>query len=149
MGLKTRHIQYNMRQIKTEIDRDLYDKIVPKINWEKHGVVNSNPRIDKNKIIAKSQTSDFPAESITVRVTSAKNKRFTAYFAGKRVTRQFGGNQSYTYIAQWLKVPVDCSLKHCDKPIWHFTGEMPHDTTPEEAAYALGYIEDVLYGEQH
>lgn len=149
MALKTRHIQYNMRQIKTEIDRDLYDKIVPKINWEKHGVVNSNPRIDKNKIIAKSQTSDFPAESITVRVTSAKNKRFTAYFAGKRVTRQFGGNQSYTYIAQWLKVPVDCSLKHCDKPIWHFTGEMPHDTTPEEAAYALGYIEDVLYGEQH
>ncbi len=148
MALKTRHIHYNMRQIKTEIDRDLYDKIVPKINWEKHGVVNSNPRIDKNKIIAKSQTSDFPAESITVRVTSAKNKRFTVYFAGKRVTKQWGNYPSRT-TTQWLKVPVDCSLKHCDKTIWHFTGEMPHGTTPEEAAYALGYIEDVLYGEQY
>ena len=128
-------------------DFHLFREISPKINWESNSMVKSNPRIDKNKIFGKCSTSEFPADSISVRVNSMKNKRFTVYFYGEATTRKWG-SQSYTYINQSLKVYCDHSMMHHPKPIYSFTGQMPHGLTPDEVAFALNHIGDILYGEQ-
>ena len=131
-------------------DFHLFREISPKINWESNSMVKSNPRIDKNKIFGKCSTSEFPADSISVRINSMKNKRFTAYFYGKSRTRTWG-NSSYTTINQALKVYCDHSMiQHPDigKPMYSFTGQMPWGMTPDEVAFALNHIGDILYGEQ-
>ncbi len=129
-------------------DFHLFREIAPKIHWEANGMVKSNPRIDKNKIFSKCSTSEFPAESISVRINSMKNKRFTVYFYGKATTRSWNnGQQHYTYINQSLKVYCDHSMMHHPKPIYSFTGQMPHGLTPDEVAFALNHIGDILYGE--
>jgi hypothetical protein len=129
-------------------DFHLFREIAPKINWESNSMVKSNPRIDKNKIFGKCSTSEFPADSISVRINSMKNKRFTVYFYGEATTRKWG-SQSYTYINQSLKVYCDHSMMHHPKPIYSFTGQMPHGLTPDEVAFALNHIGDILYGEQN
>ena len=128
-------------------DFHLFREIAPKIHWESNGLVKSNPRIDKNKIFGKCSTSEFPSDSISVRINSMKNKRFTVYFYGEATTRKWG-SQSYTYINQSLKVYCDHSMMHHPKPIYSFTGQMPHGLTPDEVAFALNHIGDILYGEQ-
>ena len=128
-------------------DFHLFREIAPKINWESNSMVKSNSRIDKNKIFGKCSTSEFPADSISVRINSMKNKRFTVYFYGGSTTRKWG-SQSYTYINQSLKVYCDHSMMHHPKPIYSFTGQMPHGLTPDEVAFALNHIGDILYGEQ-
>ena len=128
-------------------DFHLFREIAPKINWESNSMVKSNPRIDKNKNFGKCSTSEFPSDSISVRINSMKNKRFTAYFYGEATTRKWG-SQSYTYINQSLKVYCDHSMMHHPKPIYSFTGQMPHGLTPDEVAFALNHIGDILYGEQ-
>ena len=135
------------RITKERRDFHLFREIAPKIHWEANGLVKSNPRIDKNKIFGKCSTSEFPADSISVRVNSMKNKRFTVYFYGEATTRKWG-SQSYTYINQSLKVYCDHSMMHHPKPIYSFTGQMPHGLTPDEVAFALNHIGDILYGEQ-
>ena len=127
-------------------DFHLFREVAPKIHWESNGLVKSNPRIDKNKIFGKCSTSEFPADSISVRVNSMKNKRFTVYFYGEATTRKWG-SQSYTYINQSLKVYCDHSMMHHPKPIYSFTGQMPHGLTPDEVAFTLNHIGDILYGE--
>ena len=128
-------------------DFHLFREISPKINWESNSMVKSNSRIDKNKIFGKCSTSEFPSDSISVRINSMKNKRFTAYFYGEATTRKWG-SQSYTYINQSLKVYCDHSMPKHPKPIYSFTGQMPHGLTPDEVAFALNHIGDILYGEQ-
>ena len=128
-------------------DFHLFREISPKINWESNSMVKSNPRIDKNKIFGKCSTSEFPSDSISVRINSMKNKRFTVYFYGEATTRKWG-SQSYTYINQSLKVYCDHSMMKHPKPIYSFTGQMPHGLTPDEVAFALNHIGDILYGEQ-
>ena len=129
-------------------DFHLFREIAPKIHWETNGLVKSNPRIDKNKIFGKCSTSEFPADSISVRVNSMKDKRFTVYFYSKATIRSWGnGQQHYSYINQSLKVYCDHSMIHHPKPIYSFTGQMPHGLTPDEVAFALNHIGDILYGE--
>ena len=128
-------------------DFHLLREICPKINRESNSMVKSNPRIDKNKIFGKCSTSEFPSDSISVRINSMKNKRFTVYFYGESTTRKWG-SQSYTYINQSLKVYCDHSMTKHPKPIYSFTGQMPHGLTPDEVAFALNHIGDILYGEQ-
>jgi len=129
-------------------DFHLFREIAPKIHWEANGMVKSNPRIDKNKIFGKCSTSEFPAESISVRINSMKDKRFTVYFYGEAKTRSWNnGQQHYTYINQSLKVYCDHSMMRHPKPIYSFTGQMPHGLTPDEVAFALNHIGDILYGE--
>jgi hypothetical protein len=131
-------------------DFHLFREIVPKINWESNSMVKSNPRIDKNKIFGKCSTSHFPADSISVRINSMKNKRFTVYFYSKTKTRSWNnGQQHYSYIDQALKVYCDHSMIHYTKPIYSFTGQMPHGLTPDEVAFALNHIGDILYGEKN
>jgi len=129
-------------------DFHLFREIAPKIHWEANGLVKSNPRIDKNKIFGKCSTSEFPADSISVRVNSMKDKRFTVYFYSKATNRLWNnGQHHYSYINQSLKVYCDHSMIHHPKPIYSFTGQMPHGLTPDEVAFALNHIGDILYGE--
>ena len=130
-------------------DFHLFREINPKINWESNSMVKSNPRIDKNKIFEKCSTSEFPADSISVRINSMKNKRFTVYFYSESQTRSWNNGQNhYSYIKQSLKVYCDHSMLLHPKPIYSFTGQMPHGLTPDEVAFALNHIGDILYGEQ-
>ena len=130
-------------------DFHLFREISPKIKWESNSMVKSNPRIDKNKIFEKCSTSEFPSDSISVRINSMKNKRFTVYFYSEAKTRSWNnGQQHYSYIGQALKVYCDHSMMRHPKPIYSFTGQMPHGLTPDEVAFALNHIGDILYGEQ-
>jgi hypothetical protein len=133
-------------------DFHLFREISPKINWESNSMVKSNSRIDKNKIFEKCSTSEFPADSISVRINSMKNKRFTVYFYSESQTRSWNNGQShYSYIKQSLKVYCDHSMiQHPDigKPMYSFTGQMPWGMTPDEVAFALNHIGDILYGKQ-
>ena len=130
-------------------DFHLFREIAPKIHWESNGLVKSNPRIDKNKIFGKCSTSEFPSDSISVRINSMKNKRFTVYFYSEAKTRSWNnGQQHYSYIDQALKVYCDHSMMHHPNPIYSFTGQMPHGLTPDEVAFALNHIGDILYGEE-
>ena len=132
-------------------DFHLFREIAPKIHWESNGLVKSNPRIDKNKIFGKCSTSEFPADSISVRINSMKDKRFTVYFYSKATIRSWNnGQQHYSKINQALRVSCDHSMiKHPNirKPIYSFMGEMPWGMTPDEVAFALNHIGDILYGE--
>ena len=58
------------------------------------------------------------------------------------------GAPSFMYFDQALKVYCDHSMMHHPKPIYSFTGQMPHGLTPDEVAFALNHIGDILYGEQ-
>ena len=130
-------------------DFHLFREVSPKINWESNSMVKSNSRIDKSKIFDKCSTSEFPSGSISVRINSMKNKRFTVYFYSEAKTRSWNnGQQHYSYIDQALKVYCDHSMMRHPKPIYSFTGQMPHGLTPDEVAFALNHIGDILYGEQ-
>ncbi len=111
--------------------------VVPKIRWETNSMVKTNPEIDKNKIIEKTSTYQFPEDAITIRVTSMRNKKFIGYFHGKP--------KKGRYYMPILKISVDCSS---DKSTYSFTGLMPPELNLDEATYALEYAEETLFAER-
>ncbi len=142
------NITIDKKITKERRDFHLFREISPKIKWESNSMVKSNSRIDKNKIFDKCSTSEFPSDSISVRINSMKNKRFTVYFYAEEKTRSWGNGQThYSYVPQALKVYCDHSMMHHPKPIYSFTGQMPHGLTPDEVAFALNHVGDILYGE--
>jgi hypothetical protein len=166
MGLKTRHIQQNMSQIKDELQREVMDRILPKLKWEKHGAVRDNPNIKSDAIIDKTSTDKFPADSITVRVTSAKNKRFTVYLHGEKKERTFtnynGKKTSYFYTTEKLKISVDCNPQRGSigyragsltprntRVSYSYTGDLPDYLDQYDVAAACDYITDNLFGEEN
>ncbi len=111
--------------------------VVPKIRWEANSMVKTNPEIDKNKIIEKTSTYQFPEDAITIRVTSMRNKKFSGYF--------HGNSEKGKYYMPILKISVDCSG---DKSTYSFTGKMPPKLNLDEATYALDYAEETLFAER-
>ncbi len=130
------------KKLLDELRRDIHaPKILSKIKFERHGGITN--KVDPSKIIDKTSTSQFPCDAITIRINSLKRKRFTAYFNGKEVTRQYTTN-TYTFPKGCLKVCVDYSPS---ESLYSYTGNMYNDSyTPEEKAFALEYVEDLLYG---
>ena len=126
----------------TALQRDDYaPKVLSKNKFERHGGITN--KVDPSKIIDKTSTSQFPYDAITIRINSLKRKRFTAYFNGKEVTRQYTTN-TYTFPKGCLKVCVDYSPS---ESLYSYTGNMYEDSyTPEEKAFALEYVKDLLYG---
>jgi len=164
MGLKTRHIEQNMSQIKDELQRDVMSRILPKLKWEKHGAVRGNSNIKRDAIIEKTSTDKFPADSITVRVTSAKNKRFTVYFHGEKKERTFtnynGKKTSYFYTTEKLKISVNCNPQRGSnragsltprktRVSYSYTGDLPDYLDQYDVAAACDYITDNLFGEEN
>ena len=134
------------KKLLDELRRDVHaPKILSKIKFERHGGITN--KVDPSKIIEKTSTSKFPCDAITIRINSLKKKRFTAYFNGKEVTRLFGTGtyqNKYTFPKGCLKVCVEYSPS---ESIYSYTGNMYDNSyTPEEKAFALEYVEDLLYG---
>tara|TARA_B100000287_G_C20601728_1_gene768364 strand:- start:434 stop:883 length:450 start_codon:yes stop_codon:yes gene_type:complete len=148
MSLKPRHISDNKKQILNQLNREiLAPRVLPKMRYERHGALLS--KVDPSKIIGKTSTDQFPIDAITIRVTSAKNKRFTAYFRGKEKVHQWtdykGFKRKSVYPDGILKIAVDCSANITR---YSFTGDMSCDSfTPEDKVFALRYVEDILYGQ--
>lgn len=155
-----------MRQIKKELQRDVMSRIIPKIKWERHGAVRCNPNIKSDAIIDKTSTDKFPADSITVRVTSAKNKRFTVYLHGEKKERTFtnynGKKTSYFYTTEKLKISVDCNPQRGSigyragsltprntRVSYSYTGDLPDYLDQYDVAAACDYITDNLFGEEN
>lgn len=111
--------------------------VVPKIRWEANSMVKTNQEIDKNKIIEKTSTYQFPEDAITIRVTSMRNKKFIGYFHGNA--------KKGRYCMPILKISVDCSS---DKNTYSFTGQMPPELNLDEVTYALDYAEETLFAER-
>jgi hypothetical protein len=151
MGLKTRHIEQNMSQIKDELQREVMSRILPKLKWERHGVVRGNPSIKSDAIIEKTSTDKFPADSITVRVTSAKNKKFGVYLHGEKKERTFtnynGKKTRYFYTTEKLKISVNCNPK--TRASYSYTGDLPDYLDQYDVAAACDYIKDKLFGEEN
>ena len=145
----------NMSQIKKELQREVMSRILPKLKWEKHGAVRGNPNIKSDDIIDKTSTDKFPADSITVRVTSAKNKRFTVYLHGEKKERTFtdynGKKTSYFYTTETLKIKVDCNPQHklSRKVSYSYYGDLPDYVDQYDVAAACDYITDNLFGEEN
>ena len=135
------------KKLLDELRRDVHaPKILSKIKFERHGGITN--KVDPSKIIDKTSISQFPCDAITIRINSLKNNKFTAYFNGKEVTRLFGTGtyqHKYTFPKGCLKVCVQYSPS---ESIYSYTGNMYDNSyTPEEKAFALEYVEDLLYGE--
>ena len=109
MGLKTRHIMDNMKQIQKTLHPDYLEKrykTIDKVHWETNSLVKRHPDIDPSKIIPKSSTSEFPANAITVRFHSQKRKYIGVYIYGETKTRTYNSGQSWTYVDSKLKVDL-------------------------------------------
>jgi hypothetical protein len=128
-------------------NKKVQDRLWGKIKWEKHGLVERNEYIHPTSIIPKSATSEFPQDSCTVRITSAKNNRFTLYIYSKEKTRSWNnGTSHYTYISEALKIAVDC--KNMLHPKYAFTGSLPSDYNAEDLAMTLNTVIETLYGNE-
>ncbi len=152
MALKTRHIEQNMKQIQRTLRPDTkylekWDKTVDKIHWETNSLVKRHPHIDPAKIIPKGSTSDFPANSITVRFHSQKRKYVGVYIYGDVKTKSWGHTpnaQTYNYIDSKLKIDLPTKGYNGRECGFSFQGELPSNMDMESLGIALNYIKDTV-----
>ena len=130
-----------------EGDIILTDSLVDKIHWESNSLVKINPNIPTDRVIKKTTTDKFPANAITVRFISMKNKVVTVYFYGQSKVRNYGsgGNKmTWRTIDQKLHVtlPFQSQHSHLPKMLWgySFQGNLPDNFTLDEMTIALKHI---------
>jgi len=118
---------------------------ISKVVWESNGLVKRNPNINRENIIPKSSTSDFPCDKITVRYHNQRSKLVTAYFQGEMKTRTWGNGSNYTYPDGVLRVTLPFnSNRFGNSSLYSFQGELPSNYKLEDMTEALKYIrEDV------
>ena len=153
MGLKTRHIMDNMKQIQKTLHPDYLEKrynTIDKVYWETNSLVKRHPDIDPSKIIPKSSTSEFPANAITVRFHSQKRKYIGVYIYGETKTRTYNSGQSWTYVDSKLKGDLPTKSYNGREFGYSFQGELPSNMDFESLGIALEYItkivNDIGYG---
>ena len=156
MGLKTRHIEQNIKQIQRVLRPDTkylekWDKTIDMVHWESNTLIKRHPHIDPAKIISKSSTHDFPADAITVRFRNQKMidglKDVGVYFYGKRKTRTWGNGpnaNTYDYIDKKLRVTLPFTRSSGHSYGLSFQGELPQDMDIETLKIALDYIKDTI-----
>jgi hypothetical protein len=146
MGLKTRHIEQNEKQIKQHLASVRAAKISKQVFWEKNQYIGHNPKITPEQIIAKTSTDKFPCDATTVRFHSLKHKVATAYFYGKSETRKFGNNHTWTYPASKLTVTFPNTNPSNGRRAWGYAyqGDLHNSMSRQEVDISLDYIEDVL-----
>ena len=69
---------------------------VPRVQWEKNGLVKRNPTINPDDIFDKTSTDQFP-QGASVRMTSQKNGHATVYFKSPLKEKSWGNGQKYWY----------------------------------------------------
>ena len=156
MGLKTRHIEQNIKQIQRVLRPDTkylekWDKTIDMVHWESNTLIKRHPHIDPAKIISKSSTHDFPADAITVRFRNQKMidglKDVGVYFYGKRKTRTWGNGpnaNTYDYIDKKLRVTLPFTTRNGNSTGHSFQGELPSNMDMESLKMALDYIKDTI-----
>jgi hypothetical protein len=131
-----------------EGDIILTDSLVDKIHWESNSLVKINPNIPTDRVIKKTTTDKFPANAITVRFISMKNKVVTVYFYGQSRNYGSGGNKkgmTWTTIEQKLHVTLPFKAHHYLSRFssdwgYSFQGNLPDNFTLDEMTIALEHI---------
>ena len=113
---------------------------VPRVQWEKNGLVQRNPTINPDDIFDKCSTDKFP-EGASVRITSQKNGHATVYFKSPLKEKSWGNNQKYWYCDSTLKVSLPV-ISNWNKETYSFayTGQLPSEFTLDEMNAVLKYV---------
>ena len=113
---------------------------VPRVQWEKNGLVKRNPTINPDDIFDKCSTDKFP-EGASVRMTSQKNGHATVYFKSPLKEKSWGNNQKYWYCDSTLKVSLPV-ISNWNKETYSFayTGQLPSEFTLDEMNAVLKYV---------
>ena len=115
---------------------------VPRVQWEKNGLVQRNPAINPDDIFDKCSTDRFP-EGASVRMTSQKNGHATVYFKSPLKEKTWGNNQKYWYCDSTLKVTLPMVSSWNYKPrtrTFSYTGQLPIEFTLDEMNAVLKYV---------
>ena len=116
---------------------------VPRVQWEKNGLVKRNPTINSDDIFDKCSTDQFP-EGASVRMTSQKNGHATVYFKSPLKEKTWGSSgRSYTYCDATLKVTLPMVSNWNNNPRTHtfsYTGQLPTEFTLDEMNAVLKYV---------
>ena len=157
MGLKTRHIEQNIKQINKYMQNrtlrpdtkylEKWDKTVDMVHWESNSLIKRHPHIDPNKIIARNSTDEFPDDAITVRFRNQRLKDVGVYFYGKKKTSTWGNTSTgtpYTYIDKKLRVTLPFTTRNGNFTGHSFQGELPANMDMETLKIALDYIADTI-----
>ena len=113
---------------------------IPRVQWEKNGLVKRNPTINPDDIFDKCSTDKFP-EGASVRMTSQKNGHATVYFKSPLKEKTWGNNQKYWYCDSTLKVSLPV-ISTWNKETYSFayTGQLPSEFTLDEMNAVLKYV---------
>ena len=115
---------------------------VPRVQWEKNGLVKRNPTINPDDIFDKCSTDQFP-EGASVRMTSQKNGHATVYFKSPLKEKSWGNGQKYWYCDATLKVTLPMVSSWNYKPrtrTFSYTGQLPSEFTLDEMNAVLKYV---------
>ena len=116
---------------------------VPRVQWEKNGLVKRNPAINPDDIFDKCSTDQFP-QGASVRMTSQKNGHATVYFKSPLKEKTWGSSgRSYTYCDATLKVTLPMVSNWNNNPRTHtfsYTGQLPTEFTLDEMNAVLKYV---------
>ena len=120
---------------------------VPRVQWEKNGLVKRNPAINPDDIFDKCSTDKFP-EGASVRMTSQKNGHATVYFKSPLKEKSWGnGQHKYWYCDATLKVTLPSISTWKGNPrtrTFSYTGELPSEFTLDEMNAVLKYVREQI-----
>ena len=120
---------------------------VPRVQWEKNGLVKRNPNINPDDIFDKCSTDQFP-QGASVRMTSQKNGHATVYFKSPLKERSWGnGQHKYWYCDATLKVTLPSISTWKGNPrtrTFSYTGELPNEFTLDEMNAVLKYVREQI-----
>ena len=115
---------------------------LPRVQWEKNGMIKRNPTISPEDVFDKCSTDQFP-EGASVRMTSQKNGHATVYFKSPLKEKSWGNGQKYWYCDSTLKVTLPMISSWNNNPRTHtfsYTGQLPTDFTLDEMNAVLKYV---------
>ena len=101
---------------------------IPRVQWEKNGLVQRNPAINPDDIFDKCSTDQFP-QGASVRMTSQKNGHATVYFKSPLKEKTWG-------ISTWRGNPRTRTFS--------YTGELPNEFTLDEMNAVLKYVREQI-----
>ena len=113
---------------------------LPRVQWEKNGMIKRNPTISPEDVFDKCSTDQFP-EGASVRMTSQKNGHATVYFKSPLKEKTWGNNQKYWYCDATLKVTLPViSTWNKETYTFSYTGQLPSEFTLDEMNAVLKYV---------